>query len=55
MDGTRGRFLTLLARLMHVILGESSVKEWHSKNARASELLDFFFAGAVARDHCYRR
>ncbi len=25
----------------YVILGESSVKEWHSKNARASELLDF--------------
>jgi hypothetical protein len=24
-----------------VILGESSVTEWHSKNARASELLDF--------------
>lgn len=25
----------------YVILGESSVKEWHAKNARASELLDF--------------
>jgi type III restriction enzyme len=25
----------------YVILGESSVKEWHSKSARASELLDF--------------
>ena len=25
----------------YVILGEASVKEWQSKNARASELLDF--------------